>query len=125
MTAVRESIFDLIGRTAHQAGDVVSGVARLAVTEVGESAGSLLKGGLFITFGLGAALIGVLFLLHAGVSLLVQRGWSEASSYGLVGGLGLLLGLAAGLTGYSFMRGAALLPNRAICEIRALFTHKG
>ena len=122
---MRTTIFDLVNRSVGQAGDVALGLSRLALAEVGDSVGSLVKGAVFLVLGLGTALVGILFLLHAAVSALVQHGWSEAASYGLVGGVAALLSLLAFLVGYMFLRNASPIPHRAFREVQALFAQRG
>lgn len=117
-------VLEVVAKAMNQAASLGSNLLQLAVAEIGESAGSIVKGLVGILAGLFVALIGVLFLLHAAVAGLVQHGWSEAVAYLMVGGGGFVLGFLLLLFGALSLRGASPVPHRTIREARAFFKNQ-
>jgi Putative Actinobacterial Holin-X, holin superfamily III len=91
---------------------------RLARAEIGEKLSRAVNGGILIGVGGVLLLPGIFVLLMAVVRWLQVAGLPEQWGLLLVGIITIAIGVALALAGAKSMKGSALVPDRAIHEVR-------
>jgi hypothetical protein len=92
---------------------------RLARAEIGEKLARAANGGAYIGAGAILLLAGLFVLLLAAVRWLEIAGLPDQWGLLLVGGVVVAVGVALAMTGTKNLKGASLVPDRTIEQVRA------